>query len=86
MVAFAERSRAEAFLVATEVGILHRLRQNAPGKRFVPVNREAVCPYMKLTTLEKVRNALHMGVHEIHVPLDVAIKARLAVERMIEIG
>jgi quinolinate synthase len=86
MVTFAERSTAEAFLVATEVGILHRLRQKAPGKRFVPVNREAVCPYMKLTTLEKVRDSLRLGVHEIDVPAEVAVKARLAVERMIAIA
>ena len=51
MVSYAERSKADSFLVATEVGILHRLEQKAPGKRFVPVNREAVCQYMKLITL-----------------------------------
>ena len=86
MVAYAERSKAETFLVATEIGILHRLALKAPGKRFVPVNREAVCQYMKLTTLEKVRDALRDGVHQIEVPADVAAKARLALERMIAIA
>jgi quinolinate synthase len=86
MVTYAERSSADTFLVATEVGILHRLEQKAPGKRFVPVNREAVCQYMKLTTLEKLRDALRLGVHEIDVPAAVAAKARLALERMIAIG
>jgi quinolinate synthase len=86
MVTFAERSGADTFLVATEVGILHRLEQKAPGKRFVPVNREAVCQFMKLTTLEKVRDSLRNGVHEIDVPAEVAARARLALERMIAIS
>ena len=86
MVTYAERSSADTFLVATEVGILHRLEQKAPGKRFVPVNREAVCQYMKLTTLEKLRDALRLGVHEIDVPAEVAARARVALERMIAIA
>jgi len=86
MVTFAERSKANSFLVATEVGILHRLEQKAPGKRFVPVNREAICQYMKLTTLEKIRDSLLHGIYEIDVPADVAAKARVALERMVAIG
>jgi quinolinate synthase len=86
MVAFAERSKADSFLVATEVGILHRLALKAPGKRFVPVNREAVCQYMKLITLEKLRDSLRDNVYQIDVPTDVAARARLALERMIAIA
>ncbi len=86
MVTYAERSNADSFLVATEVGILHRLEQKAPGKRFIPVNREAVCQYMKLTTLEKVLDSLVRGVHEIDVPARTAARARLALERMIAIS
>jgi quinolinate synthase len=86
MVTFAERSDAHSFLVATEVGILHRLEQKAPGKRFVPVNRKAICQYMKLTTLEKIRDSLLRSVYEIDVPADVAAKARVALERMVAIG
>lgn len=86
MVTYAEQSAADSFLVATEVGILHRLNLKAPGKRFVPVNREAVCQYMKLTTLEKLRDSLALGIHEIDVPADTASKARLALERMIAIA
>jgi quinolinate synthase len=86
MVTYAERSPADTFLIATEVGILHRLAQKAPGKRFVPVNREAICQYMKLTTLEKVRDSLRLGIHEIDVPVAVAAKAHLALERMISIS
>jgi quinolinate synthase len=86
MVSHATRSKAASFLVATEVGILHRLEQKAPGKRFVPVDREAVCQYMKLITLEKLRDSLRDGVHEVTVPDQVADRARLALERMIAIA
>jgi quinolinate synthase len=86
MVTYAQGSKADTFLIATETGILHRLEQKAPGKRFVPVNREAVCQYMKLTTLEKLRDSLRLGVYEIDVPVDIAARARLALERMIAIS
>ena len=86
MVTYAEQSTADSFLIATEVGILHRLEQKAPGKRFVPVNREAVCQYMKLTTLEKVRDSLLLGIYEIDVPAETAARARVALERMIAIA
>jgi quinolinate synthase len=86
MVTYAEASAAPSFLVATEIGILHRLEARVPGKRFVPVNGEAVCQYMKLTTLGKVRDSLLLDRYEIEVPADVAARARLALERMIEIA
>ena len=86
MVTYAQASKADSFLIATETGILHRLEQKAPGKRFVPVNREAICQYMKLTTLEKVRDSLLYGQFEIDVPAETAARARLALERMIAIA
>ncbi len=86
MVTYAEQSPADTFLIATEVGILHRLNRKAPGKRFIAVNREAICQYMKLTTLEKLRDSLRLGVHEIEVPTETAARARLALERMIAIA
>jgi quinolinate synthase len=86
MVTYAQQSKAETFLIATETGILHRLNQKAPGKRFVPVNREAVCQYMKLTTLEKLRDSLALGQFEVDVEVDTASKARRALERMIAIA
>jgi quinolinate synthase len=86
MVRYAEASPAPSFLVATEIGILHRLAVKAPGKRFVPVNREAICQYMKLITLEKLRDSLLLDQFEVTVPEDVADKARLALERMVSIG
>ncbi len=79
-------SDANEFIVATEVGILHRLRRENPGKRFFAANDRAVCAYMKVTTLPKVRRSLETMTHRITVPPNVAGRARLAIERMIAIG
>ncbi|MCU0622634.1 MAG: quinolinate synthase NadA [Gemmatimonadaceae bacterium] len=80
------QSDADTFIVATEVGILHRLRRENPTKRFIPANEQAVCAYMKVTTLPKVLHALETLTHRITVPADVAEKARTAIERMVAIG
>jgi quinolinate synthase len=79
-------SHADEFIVATEVGILHRLRRENPAKRFFAANERASCAYMKVTTLPKVRDALLHTQHQITVPLDIANKARLSIERMVAIG
>jgi quinolinate synthase len=79
-------SDADEFIVATEVGILHRLRRENPAKRFVAANDRAVCTYMKVTTLPKVKRALEHMQHRITVPAPVAARARRAIERMIAIG
>ncbi|MEO7712687.1 MAG: quinolinate synthase NadA [Gemmatimonadaceae bacterium] len=79
-------SEADDFIVATEVGILHRLRRENPSKRFFAANEKASCAYMKVTTLPKVKRALEHMQHRITVPADVANRARRAIERMIAIG
>jgi quinolinate synthase len=79
-------SNADEFIVATEVGILHRLRRENPSKRFFAANERASCAYMKVTTLPKVRDALVRTQHRITVPPDIAKRARLAIERMVAIG
>ena len=86
MVNYARTSPAKRFLVATETGILHRLEREAPGKRFEPVREDAVCRYMKVTTLEKVRDSLREGKHRITVEPEIAERARLAIERMVAIS
>ena len=86
MVDYARRSEKRRFLVATEVGILHRLEREAPGKTFEPVRADAVCRYMKVTTLDEVRDALLKMQHRVTVDPDTAAKARLAIERMVAIG
>jgi quinolinate synthase len=77
---------ADEFIVATEVGILHRLRKENPTKRFFAANERASCAYMKVTTLPKILAALEKTQHRITVPPDVARRARRAIERMVAIG
>ncbi len=86
MVRYAAQSPAQEFVVATEVGILHRLRKKAPGKRFIPVREDAVCQYMKRVTLEKVYESLRDLKHVITVPEEIAAPARRALEAMLARG
>ncbi len=79
-------SDANEFIVATEVGILHRLRRENPSKRFFAANERASCAYMKVTTLEKVRDSLEGMHYRITVPPEIADRARRAIERMVAIG
>ncbi|MBK9977224.1 MAG: quinolinate synthase NadA [Gemmatimonadetes bacterium] len=79
-------SHATSFIVATETGILHRLRRANPDKTFFAASDRAECQYMKMTTLPKLLHALERMQHEITVPDDVAARARLALERMVSIG
>jgi quinolinate synthase len=79
-------SNADEFIVATEVGILHRLRRENPSKRFFAANDRASCAYMKVTTLPKVRDALQRNQYRITVSPPVADRARRAIERMVAIG
>jgi quinolinate synthase len=79
-------SNADEFIVATEVGILHRLRRENPGKTFYAANERASCAYMKVTTLPKVLHALQHNQFRITVPAETARRARRAIERMVAIG
>ena len=79
-------SAASEFIVATEIGILHRLKRAYPGKTFYAANERASCAYMKVTTLPKVLASLEKLQHRITVPPAIAAKARLAIERMVAIG
>ena len=63
-----------------------RVRLEAPNNVFEPLREDAVCRYMKMTTLESVRASLERMRHVIAVPSDVAERARMAVTRMVEIG
>ncbi len=79
-------SDASTFIVATEVGILHRLQKAYPGKRFHAANERASCAYMKVTTLPKVLASLETLQHRITVPAEVAQRALRSIERMVAIG
>jgi quinolinate synthase len=77
---------AAEFIIGTEKGMLHPLRKAYPAKRFWPVIEQAICPNMKLTNLESVRDALAHAQYEIDVPADIAESARRAIDRMLEVG
>ncbi len=81
-----QQSHADTFIVATETGILHRLRRANPNKTFIAASERAQCAYMKVTTLEKVRASLERTQHVITVSPDIAARARTAIERMVSIG
>ena len=85
MCRYARESDAKAFIVATEEGLLHRLRKDNPEKRFILAYEEAVCPNMKLNTLERLYMALKEEKHVVMVPEPIAKKARKALERMFEL-
>ena len=88
MLKFARESEAESFIVATETGMLHPLEQENPGKSFIPANRAAVCQFMKMITLPKLRDALRDASDRYTVKVDEAIaeRARIPIERMVAIS
>jgi quinolinate synthase len=85
MLKLAKTSPATQFIVATEHGILHTLKKENPGKEFFAASQRALCPNMKRITLEKVLWSLEDMKYKITVSPEVAAKARLALERMIEV-
>jgi quinolinate synthase len=85
MVKHAASSPASTFVVATETGILHRLRKEIPGGTFVAADDGAVCRFMKQITLEKVRDTLRDLAPTVEVPQPIADRARVAIERMLAV-
>jgi quinolinate synthase len=83
MLRHAQSSQNDTFLVTTETGILHRLRKDVPGKRFIASDDEAVCRYMKQITLEKLRDALRDLEPRVTVDPETAGRARSAIDRML---
>ncbi len=86
MVRYVKESSAKKFIIATETGILHRMRQDNPERTFIAANPKAICSYMKMNTLEKVAQALETLQPKIKVPAEVADRARLCIERMLELA
>jgi quinolinate synthase len=86
MVKYGAERDGGRFIVATETGILHRLRRDNPTGQFLAANEDAVCRYMKTITPAKLLRSLRDGVHEVTVPEDIASRARRAIQRMIEIA
>lgn len=84
MCSYVHDNAATEFIIATEVGIIHRMKKENPEKQFYPVSDKAVCPNMKRINLEKVLWSLEDLSYEITVPPDIMDKARLPIERMLQ--
>ena len=86
MIRFARETDASEMIIGTEIGIIHRLQKDNPEKKFFAVSEQAVCPRMKLITLDTILWSLQNMTHVIKVPEAVRLKARRAVDRMLEIA
>jgi quinolinate synthase len=85
MLKFAAKSTVTRFIVGTEVGIIHALKRQSPDKEFYPASNRAVCPNMKLMTLEKVAWALEDMQYKVAVPQDIRTRAQKSLDRMVGI-
>ena len=85
MLRYCKESKHKEFIIGTEEGLLHRLRKENPDKKFYIVSNEMVCPNMKRTRLESVVAAMEKMQYVIKVPEDIRVKAKRALDRMLEI-
>lgn len=85
MLEFARKSPDKAFIVATEEGILHRLRKENPEKEFYPLTPAPLCPNMKKLSLENIRDALRNMAPRVELSQEIITKARMPIERMLAI-
>ena len=85
IIRYARREDVREMIVGTEMGIIHRLKKENPGKKFIPVSEQAVCPNMKLITLEKVLWSLEEMAPVVTVPEKIRLKAKAAVDKMLAI-
>jgi quinolinate synthase len=86
MLEHARNSPAKEFVVATEIGIIHRLQKESPDKTFIPLREDMLCQYMKMITLDNLLYSLKNDVYQVSVAPEVAAKARIPIERMLAIG
>jgi quinolinate synthase len=85
MIKRAGTSSARKFVVATEIGILHRLQKENPEKEFLPISSEMSCQFMKMITLEKLHRSLSEDVFHVTVPEETAKRALVPIQRMVSI-
>lgn len=85
MCRYAQQDEVEEMIVGTEIGIIHRLKKENPGKKFIPASEQAICPNMKLITLEKVLWSLEELSPEVKVPERTRLRAKAAVDKMLQI-
>jgi quinolinate synthase len=86
MIRLTKERPAKSFIIATETGIMHRMKQLAPEKEFIAADPEAVCAFMKTITLPNVRDSLVLDRYEITVPEEIARRAKLSLDRMVSLG
>ncbi len=98
MITFCKNDPAKRFVIVTESGIIHRMQRECPGKEFLcaptfdvmraPTDhcRCSECKYMKLNTLEKVRDCMKKLSPRVELPAEILQRARLPIERMLEIS
>ena len=90
MVDYCKRATAKDIIIATEAGMLHRLEKECPDKRFIPAPTDNCrcneCRFMKMNTLEKVLDCMERLEPRIELPDDILKRARLPIERMLEIS
>ena len=85
MCRYARREEVSQMIVGTEIGIIHRLKKENPGKKFIAASEQAVCPNMKLITLDKILWSLETMAPEVKVPEGTRLRAKAAVDRMLEV-
>jgi quinolinate synthase len=85
MLKFVAKSSAKRFIVATETGMVHALKKKRPDGEFILASERAVCPNMKRISVEKILWALEDNKYVITVPEDIRVKAKRALERMVEV-
>lgn len=85
MIDYVKQSDANEFVIATEIGILHRLKKIKPNAAFYPLNEKSICEYMKMITVEKLYESLRDDKYEVKVHDEIARKAFFPIQRMLEI-
>lgn len=86
IIKLAGRKEINELIVGTEIGIIHRLKKENPAKSFIPISEQAICPNMKLITLEKILFSLEEMTPEVRIPEEIRVKAKVSVDKMLEIG
>ncbi|HEY3274164.1 MAG TPA: quinolinate synthase NadA, partial [Methanocella sp.] len=85
MLKYAKKTEKE-LIIGTEVGIIHRLKKENPGRNFYPVSNYVVCPNMKMNTLQTIRDSLRDMRTPIAVPENIRIRAKMSLDRMLAVG
>ena len=86
MIRYVKETDAKEIIVGTEVGMIYRLQKEVPEKKYYPLNENAICKNMKLTTLEEVYKSLSEKRYEVFLDSQIAETARQSLEKMLELS